>query len=107
MSSRKSTARLAGGLYFVTALMMIYGYMYAPAQFSGSASVTAAKIADHELLYRASTLIALVCVGITAEIVNIAAHFAPILLATDKDFQAAFTKSQLDALGDGVLVLGN
>ncbi len=138
MSSRKSTARLAGALYFVTALLMIYGYMVVPAQFSGSASVTAAKIAAHPLLYRASTflalvsqiifilvavtlyelfrdvdrrlariMVALVCVGITAEIVNIASHFAPMLLASDHDFQAAFTKPQLDALGDGVLVLGN
>lgn len=137
MPSRNSIARRAGLLYFVTALLMIYGYMFVPAQFSGSASVTATKIASHELLYRASTLVALVsqvlfilvaltlyelfspvnralarmmvtlvCVGITAEIVNIAVHFAPLLLATNKDFQAAFSKAQIDALGDGFLVLG-
>jgi hypothetical protein len=45
-------------------------------------------------------------VGITAEMVNIASHFAPMLLASDKDFQTAFTQAQLQTLGDGVLVLG-
>lgn len=53
--SIKSTARLAGLLYFVMAILDVLGYLYAPAKFlvAGNAAATVAKITADPLLYRA------------------------------------------------------
>jgi len=138
MSSLKGTARRAGFLYLVMAVMMIFSYMVAPGLFSGDAATTARKIADHEFLYRASILISfaaqiifvfvvltlyelfrdvnrhwaglmvgLVLVGVAAEVVNVAYRMAPLLLARTPDYGTAFTRAQLEVLGDGFITLGN
>lgn len=61
-SHPNSTARLAGSLYFVMSLLMIFGYTYVPATFivPGDATATAAKIMHGELMYRVSILASLV-----------------------------------------------
>jgi uncharacterized protein DUF4386 len=138
MDSIRATARQAGLLYFLAAILMIFGYMYVPTLFSGDAATTARKIAGNELLYRVCVLIAvasqilflfavltlyklfrgvdrqlarlmvaLVCVGVAAEFVNIANRMSHLLLSSNADYLAAFTKAQRDALADGILVMGN
>jgi hypothetical protein len=138
MTSLKATARLAGLLYFVMSLLMIFGYMYVPAAFlGGDAAAVARKIMDGALMYRISVLtslvgqllfvfvvltlyqlfkdvdrwlarlmVALVCVGVAAELVSIASRMAPLVLLGDDDFLAVFTKPQLDVLALGFLRLG-
>jgi uncharacterized protein DUF4386 len=138
MGSRNATARQAGLLYFIAAILMILSYMYFPGFFAGPASVTARKIAENESLYRfsifvslasqiffifavltlytlfrevdaplARMMLTLVCVGIAAEMTNIAGHMSHLLLGANPDYVAAFTPAQRDALADGVLVMGN
>src|SRR5262249_13263519 len=60
MTSLNATARSAGALYFVAAILMILSYMYFPTLFAGDASTTARKIAGHEALYRVSVLVSFV-----------------------------------------------
>jgi len=57
MNSRNATARLAGLLYLIAAILMILSYMYFPTLFAGDASTTAKKIAESESLYRLSILV--------------------------------------------------
>jgi hypothetical protein len=54
MDTRKKTAKLAGLLYFVFAMLAIYGSMYVPSQIRvpGDAMATAKSILDHEFLFR-------------------------------------------------------
>ena len=59
MGSRNATARQAGMLYFVAAILMILSYMYFPGFFAGPASTTARKIAESESLYRLSIFVSL------------------------------------------------
>jgi hypothetical protein len=58
MGSIKKTARLAGLLYVVMSMMMVFSYMYLPAKFlvPGDAAATARKITDATLLYRVGVL---------------------------------------------------
>jgi hypothetical protein len=140
MSSIKTTARLAGLLYVVMSIIMVFGYMYLPAKFMvpGDAAATARKITDAALLYRfgilgdlvaqilfifvvltlyqlfkdvsrthARVMVVLVCVGVAAEIVNLATHLAPLILLSGADYLSVFTKPELDALAMGSLRLGN
>ena len=134
------TARLAGLLYVVMSVLMVFGYMYLPGRFivPGDAAGTARNIADGELLYRvgiltdlaaqilfifvvltlyqlfkdvsrthARLMVALVCVGVAAEIVNLVTHMAPLVFSSGADFLSVFTKPQLDALAMAALRLGN
>ena len=57
-----ATARRAGMLYFVMAILMVIGYMYLPTLYSvpGDASATARKIATNELMFRIGIVDALV-----------------------------------------------
>ena len=140
MSSIKTTARLAGLLYVVMSIIMVFSYMYLPAKFMvpGDAAATARKITDAALLYRfgilgdlvaqilfifvvltlyqlfkdvsrthARVMVVLVCVGVAAEIVNLATHLAPLILLSGADYLSVFTKPELDALAMGSLRLGN
>jgi hypothetical protein len=140
MGSTKKTARLAGLLYVVMSIIMVFSYMYLPATFlvPGDAAATAHKITGGELMYRigiltdlaaqilfifvvltlyqlfrdvsrthARLMVALVCVGVAAEIVNLVNHLAPLVFLSGADFLSAFTKPQLDALAMGFLRLGN
>lgn len=140
MGSIKKTARLAGLLYVVMSMMMVFSYMYLPAKFlvPGDAAATARKITDATLLYRVGVLtdltaqilfifvvltlyrlfkdvsrtlarlmVVLVCVGVAAEIVNLANHMAPLLFLSGADYLSVFTKPQLDALAMGSLRSGN
>ena len=61
-SARKRTARLAGLLYFVMAVLDVLGYMYFPTKFNvaGDPAGTARRILDGELLYRTAIMTALV-----------------------------------------------
>jgi len=56
---------------------------------------------------QARLMVALVCVGVAAEIVNLANRTAPLLLLSGASFLSVFTKPQLDALALGYLRLGN
>jgi hypothetical protein len=136
----KKTARLAGLLYVVMSMMMVFSYMYLPAKFlvPGDAAATARKITDATLLYRvgiltdlaaqilfifvvltlyqlfkdvsrplARLMAVLVCVGVAAEIVNLANHMAPLLFLSGADYLSVFTKPQLDALAMASLRSGN
>ena len=140
MGSIKKTARLAGLLYVVMSMMMVFSYMYLPAKFlvPGDAAATARKITDATLLYRigvltdlaaqilfifvvltlyqlfkdvnrtlARLMMVLVCVGVAAEIVNLANHMAPLLFLSGADYLSVFTKPQLDALAMASLRSGN
>jgi Domain of unknown function (DUF4386) len=140
MGSIKKTARLAGLLYVVMSMMMVFSYMYLPAKFlvPGDAAATARKITDATLLYRVGVLtdlaaqilfifvvltlyqlfkdvsrmlarlmMVLVCVGVAAEIVNLANHMAPLLFLSGADYLSVFTKPQLDALAMASLRSGN
>jgi hypothetical protein len=140
MDSIKRTARLAGLLYVVMSLLMVFGYMVLPARFivPGDAAATAAKITGGPLLYRigiltdlaaqllfivvvltlyqlfkevgrtyARVMVALVCVGVAVEIVNLVTHLAPLIFLSGADYLSAFTRQQLDALSMGFLRLGN
>ena len=140
MGSIKKTARLAGLLYVVMSMMMVFSYMYLPAKFlvPGDAAATARKITDATLLYRigvltdlaaqilfifvvltlyqlfkdvsrplARLMAVLVCVGVAAEIVNLANHMAPLLFLSGADYLSVFTKPQLDALAMASLRSGN
>jgi uncharacterized protein DUF4386 len=140
MSSIKRTARLAGLLYVVMSIIMVFGYMVLPARFivPGDAAATAARITAGPLLYRigiladlaaqilfivvvltlyqlfkdvgrtyARVMVALVCVGVAVEIVNLVTHLAPLIFLSGADYLSVFTKPQLDALGMGFLRLGN
>jgi len=53
-SDTKATARRAGMLYFVMAILMVVGFMYLPTLYSvpGDASATARKIVANEFLFR-------------------------------------------------------
>jgi len=56
---------------------------------------------------QARLMVALVCVGAGAEIVNLANRIAPLVLLSGAEFLSVFTKAQLDALALGFLRLGN
>jgi len=56
---------------------------------------------------KARFLAALVCVGATAEIVNLANRVAPLVLLSGADFLSAFTRAQQDALALSFLRLGS
>jgi len=56
---------------------------------------------------KARLMVALVCVGVAGEIVNLGHRTAPLLLLSGADFLSVFTKPQLDALALGFLRLGN
>jgi hypothetical protein len=60
MDSTHRTARLAGFLYLVMAILMFFGYMFIPARFSGDAATMARKIVEDALTYRITILMALV-----------------------------------------------
>lgn len=47
---------------------------------------------------QARLMVALVCVGVAAEIINVSYKFAPLALQSDAEYLSAFTKPQLDAL---------
>jgi len=57
-SPLKSTARLAGLLYFIWIITGVYGLFYVPSQINtqGDAATTAQNILSHEFLFRTSTL---------------------------------------------------
>jgi uncharacterized protein DUF4386 len=61
MNSIKATARRAGLVYVLFALLGIVGYLYVPSQFvvANDAAATAAKIAANPMLYRIGILAAL------------------------------------------------
>ena len=61
-SSIQRTARLAGLLYFVMSIIMIFAFMYAPRAFivNGDAAATARKIVEGEAMYRITVLASLV-----------------------------------------------
>jgi len=61
MNSIKATARKAGLIYVVFALLGIVGYLYVPSQFivADDATATLAKIAANPLLYRIGILASL------------------------------------------------
>ena len=56
---------------------------------------------------KARLMVALVCVAVAAEIVNIANRLAPLIMLKDPDFLAMFPKPQLDTLATGYIALGN
>jgi len=56
---------------------------------------------------QARLLVALVCVGATAEIVNLANRVAPLVLLSGADFLSVFTRAQLEALALSFLRLGS
>ncbi len=56
---------------------------------------------------QARLMVALVCVGVAAEIVNIANRMAPLVFLSGADFLSVFTKPQLDALALGFIQVGN
>ena len=60
-NSIQATARLAGLLYMVMSMLMVFGYMYVPAVFidTEDARTTAHKITEGALLYRLGILSAL------------------------------------------------
>jgi hypothetical protein len=55
----------------------------------------------------ARLMVVLVCVGVAAEIVNLANHMAPLIFLSGADYLSVFTKPQLDALAMGSLRSGN
>jgi Domain of unknown function (DUF4386) len=61
-SSIMKTARLAGLLYFVMSIIMVFSFMYAPGAFivNGDAAATARKIVEGEQMYRITVLASLV-----------------------------------------------
>jgi hypothetical protein len=63
MNSTKATARLAGLLYLLFAILAVFSYMYIPAAFvvPGDAAATVRKITEGELMYR---------IGIAASLVG-------------------------------------
>ena len=58
MNSIKATARRAGLIYVLFALLGIFGYLYVPSHFivAGDAAATAGKIAESPMLYRLGLL---------------------------------------------------
>jgi len=52
-------------------------------------------------------MVVLVCVGVAAEIVNIASRMAPLVFLSGADFLSVFTKPQLDAFALGSIQMGN
>lgn len=56
---------------------------------------------------QARLLVALVCVGAGAEVVNLAHRTAPLVLSSGADHLSAFTTAQREALALGFLRLGN
>jgi uncharacterized protein DUF4386 len=61
-SSIKKTARLAGLMYLLMSIIMVFGFMYAPGAFivNGDASATARRIIEGEQMYRITILASLV-----------------------------------------------
>jgi len=61
-TSLKKTARIAGLLYFVMSVLMVFGFMFAPRAFivNGDATTTAHKIVQGVAMYRLMVLAALV-----------------------------------------------
>jgi len=61
-TSLKKTARIAGLLYFVMSVIMVFGFMYAPRAFivNGDATATASKIVEGVAMYRITILASLV-----------------------------------------------
>jgi uncharacterized protein DUF4386 len=57
--SIRKTARLAGILYFVMSILMIFSFLYAPAAFivNGDPAATAHKIIEGEPMYRLTILV--------------------------------------------------
>jgi hypothetical protein len=139
MSSIAKTARTAGLLYLMMAILMVFGHMYLPSAFivTGDASATARNITEGELVYRlglmtqfvgqvlfvavvlllyqlfrdvdrwqARFMVALVCVGVAAELANIAHRYAPLILLGGSDYLSVFTKAQLDAMALSSFRLG-
>jgi hypothetical protein len=56
---------------------------------------------------KARLLVALVCVGVAGEIVNLAIRSAPFIFSSEPSYLAVFSKAQLDGLALGYLRLGN
>jgi uncharacterized protein DUF4386 len=56
---------------------------------------------------QARLMVVLVCVGVAAEIVNIANRIAPLVLLSGANFLSAFTQPQLESLAMGSLRWGN
>jgi hypothetical protein len=52
-------------------------------------------------------MVALVCVGVAVEIVNLANRMAPLVFLSGADFLSVFTQPQREALSLGFLRLGN
>jgi len=61
-TSLKKTARIAGLLYFVMSVLMVFGFMFAPRAFivNGDATATAQKIVEGVQMYRLMILASLV-----------------------------------------------
>ncbi len=61
-SSIRKAARLAGSLYFVMSILMVFAFMYAPRAFivNGDPAATAHKIIEGEQMYRLTILASLV-----------------------------------------------
>lgn len=55
----------------------------------------------------ARLMVALVCVGVAVEIVNLVTHIAPLILLSGADYLSVFTRPQLEALAMGSLRLGS
>lgn len=55
----------------------------------------------------ARLMVALVCVGVAVEIVNLVTHMAPLIFLSGGDYWSAFTRPQLEALALGSLRLGS
>jgi uncharacterized protein DUF4386 len=62
MRSIRSKARLAGILYVVMSILMVFSYMYVPSQFivTGDPAATAQKILDGAFMYRVTVLTGLI-----------------------------------------------
>ena len=131
MTSIKTTARVAGVLYLVMSLLMIFGFMYLTARFVviDDAAATMRRIAEGATIYRlglvsalaaqllfvfvvltlyrlfegvdrplARLMVALVCVGVAGEIVNLANRTAPLVLLSGADALSGLTQVQREAL---------
>jgi len=140
VSPTHATARFAGVLYLLFAILAVVGYMVIPGRFvvAGDAAATATRITEGVTLYRvgilaalaghvlfiflvlalyelfkdvdrnqARLMVVLVCVGATAEIVNLANRMAPLVLLSDVGPAPALTRPQLELLSLGFLRLGN
>ena len=60
-NSLKRTARVAGLLYFLASIVMIFGYLYVPRTFivNGDAAATVHRIVEGERMYRVTVLASL------------------------------------------------